>query len=184
MHLATNKYRFSPQTFSDFELQEAAKMNSGEVPGWEENLLRSVSLCSNESPVSMEIDSSQVVPDLNGNFPSGDVQMWTGLRKESPSSLICDPSHEGDLRRDRSTSLSSWKSCSSLTSGYWSDDQTKSPMYPTDEEQPLSPDRTLIDLDDVSPNVLETLGPTGERCLLHGSVHVEKIRPSLISKGQ
>lgn len=158
-------------------------MNNEEVTVWEANLLSSVSLCSNESSVSMEMDSSQVVPDLNGNFLSGDVQMRTDIRKESSSSLICDPSHEGDLRRDRSTSLSSWKSCSSLTSGYWSDDQTKSPMYPTDEEQPLSPDRTLIDLDDVSPNVLETLGPTGERCRLHGSAHVEKRRPSLISNG-
>ena len=142
------------QTFSDLELIEAAKMNCDEVPGWPDNLLSKALLSSDEPRDSMETDPNQVVPDLNGNA-SGALEMMT-----APSSV--GYSQDEDHRRNRSSSLSSWKSCSSLTSGYLSDEsQTKSPLLLMDEELPLSPDRTLIDLDASSPCVLETLGPTG-----------------------
>lgn len=128
-------------------------MNCDEVPGWPDNLMSNALLSSGEPQDSMETDTSQVVPDLNGNA-SGTIEMMT-----APS---FDYSQDEDRTRNRSSSLSSWKSCSSLTSGYLSDEnQTKSPLLLMDEELPLSPDRTLIDLDASSPSVLETLGPTG-----------------------
>ena len=139
-------------------------MNCDEVPGWD-NLLSNALNSSNDDE-AMETDASQVVPDLNstGSFPSGDVQTMAALSSSSSSSISKDSFHDEGLGRDRSSSMSSWKSCSSLTSsGYMSDEnQTLSPMYlMEDEPLPLSPDGTIIDLDASSPNVLETLGPTG-----------------------
>lgn len=131
-------------------------MNRDEVPGWPDNLLSGTLI---EGQDSMETDPSQVVPDLNSSFPCGDIQMMavgSGL-SGSTNTDSCQ-----DLNRVRSDSLSSWKSCSSLTSGYLSDEnQSKSPMCFMDEDLPLSPDRTLTELKVSSPSVLETLGPTG-----------------------
>ena len=128
-------------------------MNCDEVPGWPDNLLSNALLSPDEPQDSMETDTSQVVPDLNGKVTSGVVEMMTALSSDSS---------QNEYLRRRSSSLSSWKSCSSLTSGYLSDEnQTKSPLLLVDEELPLSPERTLIDMDASSPNVLETLGPTG-----------------------
>ncbi|XP_068672268.1 uncharacterized protein [Montipora foliosa] len=152
------------KTFSDFELMEAKKMNcEEEVPGWEDNLLGSALLSLNEYQVPMETENSQIVPDLSGDVTSSDVQMKGTLSSGSSNSFNADTSNEEDLRRDRTSSLSSWKSCSSITSGYFSDDNdTRSPLYGVEEDLPLSPDRTLLDLDDASPTVLETLGPTDD----------------------
>ena len=131
-------------------------MNCDEVPGWV-NLLSEALIPSNDPQNPMEVDANQVVPDPYGISPIGDhAQMIMGLRSGSSSSL------EDVHTKERTSSISSWKSCSSLTSGYMSDEtQTRSPMYLMEDDPPLSPDRTLIDLDVSSPDVLETLGPTG-----------------------
>ena len=134
-------------------------MNCDEVPGWDNSLSRALMLSKGGGgPRSM--NNTQVVPDLNESTLSGDIQMM---------SLDCPVPLPEDLTRDRSysfNSLSSWKSCSSLTSGYQSDDthSSSSPKYlGMDEELPSSPGRTLLNLDGISsPNVLESLGPTAE----------------------
>ncbi|XP_015759925.1 PREDICTED: DNA-binding protein D-ETS-4-like isoform X2 [Acropora digitifera] len=151
------------QTFSDFELGEAAKMNFEETPVWSFGFLGNSVLSSNELQVPTETDISQVVPDLTAGVTSSDVEMEATLGGGLLNSLNSDYSHEEDLQREKISSLSSWKSCSSITSGYFSDDnETRSPVFLLEDDHTLSPDRTLLDLDNVSPNVLEVLGPTGE----------------------
>ena len=140
---------------------EAAKLNCDEVPGWD-NSLSNVLILSNSGGVPQSMDTSQVVPDLNGNVLSGDIQMMSLDGPASSPGL----SHSEDLTKERRDSLSSWKSCSSLTSGYLSSDDTQSESSPKylgmEEEPPSSPGRTLLNLDGISsPDVLETLGPTG-----------------------
>ncbi|XP_078346411.1 uncharacterized protein LOC144631742 isoform X3 [Oculina patagonica] len=149
-------------TFSELELMEAAKLNCDEVPGWD-NSLSNALILPNSGVGPQSPDSSQVVPDLNGNTLSGDVEMMT---LDGPASSP-EHSYAEDLSKERSDSLSSWKSCSSLTSGYLSSDDTQSASSPKylgmDEEPPLSPGRTLLNLDGISsPSVLESLGPTGD----------------------
>ena len=103
-------------------------MNYEEVAELENFLNQPFISNPSESQSSMEIDASQVVPDPNGS------QSFNG----DPSQLL--PSDlafgEGQTKL-RSSSRSSWKSFSSLTSGYGSDQNNP----------PLSPDRTLINLD-------------------------------------
>lgn len=138
-------------------------MNFEETPVWAVSLLGNSLLSSNEAQVPMEKDISQVVPDLTAGVTSSDAEMKTTLGRGLSNSFNPDNSHEEDLQRERISSLSSWKSCSSITSGYFSDDnETRSPVYLLEDDHTLSPDRTLLDLDDASPNVLEVLGPTGE----------------------
>lgn len=131
-------------------------MNCDEVPNWE-NLLQSY---SNSEVGPQTPDGTQVVPELSGNALSGDIQM---LNLNCRTTLLDDPDSEEFTGKYRSDSLSSWKSCSSLTSGYMSDEtqMAGSPRYAVDEFHPTSPTHTLLDLDLASPNVLETLGPTG-----------------------
>lgn len=149
------------QTFSDFELGEAAKMNFEETPVWSFGFLGNSVLSSNELQVPTETDISQVVPDLTTGVTSSDVEMEATLGGGLLNSFNSDYSHEEDLQREKISSLSSWKSCSSITSGYFSDDnETRSPVFLLEDDHTLSPDRTLLDLDNVSPNVLEVLGPT------------------------
>ena len=139
---------FFLQTFSEQELIEAAKMNYEEVAELENFLNQALISSPSESQSSMEIDASQVVPDPNGS------QSFNG----DPSQLLPSDLAFGEGQtKVRSSSMSSWKSCSSLTSGYGSDQDTLagSPLYV--DNPPLSPDRTLVDMDDV----LQTLGPTG-----------------------
>lgn len=136
-------------------------MNCDEVPGWGSPLSKALML-SNGNGGPQSLDSAQVVPDLNGNTLSGDIQMMS----LDGSASSPERSNTEDLIKERSDSLSSWKSCSSLTSGYMSSDDSQpgcSPKYlGMDEEIPLSPGRTLLDLDGISsPSVLESLGPTG-----------------------
>ena len=138
---------FFLQTFSEQELIEAAKMNYEEVAELENFLNQPFISNPSESQSSMEIDASQVVPDPNGS------QSFNG----DPSQLLPSDLAFGEGQtKVRSSSMSSWQSCSSLTSGYGSDQDTLagSPLYV--DNPPLSPDRTLVNLD-----VLETLGPTG-----------------------
>lgn len=141
---------FFLQTFSEQELIEAAKMNYEEVAELENFLNQGFISNPSESPSSMEIDASQVVPDPNGS------QSFNG----DPSQLLPSDLAFGEGQtKVRSSSMSSWKSCSSLTSGYGSDQDTLagSPLYVDNPPfSPDSPDRTLVNLD-----VLETLGPTG-----------------------
>lgn len=135
-------------------------MNCDEVPGWNNSLSDALMLSKGGGGPRSMADNTQVVPDLNDSTLSGDIQML---------SLDCPVSSPDDLTKERSYStgsLSSWKSCSSLTSGYQSDDthSSSSPKYlGMDEELPSSPGRTLLNLDGISsPNVLESLGPTAE----------------------
>lgn len=138
---------FFSQTFSDQELIEAAKMNYEELAELENLLNQGIISSPSESQSSMETDASQVVPDPKGS------QSFNG----DPSQLLLSDLAFGEGQtKVRSSSMSSWKSCSSLTSGYGSDQDTLAglPLYM--DNPPLSPDRTLVDLD-----VIETLGPTG-----------------------
>ena len=137
-------------------------MNCDEVPGWE-NSLSDALMLSKGGVGPRSVDNTQVVPDLNERFLSGDIQMM---------SLDCQGLSPEDLPKERSYSLgslTSWKSCSSLTSGYQSDDthssSLSSPKYlGMDEELPSSSaGSTLLNLDGISsPNVQESLGPTAE----------------------
>lgn len=109
------------------------------------------------------MDTTQVVPDVNESTIDGGIQM---MSLDCPVAL---PEDETKPRSDSLGSLSSWKSCSSLTSGYQSDDThwstVSSPKYlGMDEELPSSPaGSSLLNLDGISsPNILESLGPTAE----------------------
>lgn len=136
-------------------------MNFEETPVWSFGFLGNSVLSSNELQVPTETDISQVVPDLTTGVTSSDVEMEATLGGGLLNSFNSDYSHEEDLQREKISSLSSWKSCSSITSGYFSDDnETRSPVFLLEDDHTLSPDRTLLDLDNVSPNVLEVLGPT------------------------
>ena len=138
-------------------------MNFEETPVWSFDFLGNSMLSSNELQVPTETDISQVVPDLTAGVTSSDVDMEATLGRGLLNSFNSDYSHEEDHQREKRSSLSSWKSCSSITSGYFSDDnETRSPVFLLEDDHTLSPDRTLLDLDNVSPNVLEVLGPTGE----------------------
>jgi len=138
-------------------------MNCDEVPGWD-NSVNGVMLFANGSGGHRSMDNIQVVPDLHAERTlSGEIQM---MSLDCP---VASPEDQPKQRSDSLGSLSSWKSCSSLTSGYQSDDThwsaVSSPKYlGMDEELPSSPaGSTLLNLDGISsPNVLESLGPTAE----------------------
>lgn len=138
-------------------------MNCEEIPGWENSLSDAALMLSKAGGGLRSVDNTQVVPDLNESTLSGDIQMM---------SLECQTLLPEDLTKERSYSvgsLTSWKSCSSLTSGYQSDDThsstLSSPKYLCmDEDLPSSSGgSTLLNLDGISsPNVQESLGPTAE----------------------
>lgn len=138
-------------------------MNCEEIPGWENSLNDAALMLYKCGGGLRSAENTQVVPDLNERTLSGDIQMM---------SLECQNLLPEDLTKERSYSvgsLTSWKSCSSLTSGYQSDDthsnSLSSPKYlGMDEDLPSSPaGSTLLNLDGISsPNVQESLGPTAE----------------------
>lgn len=138
-------------------------MNCEEIPGWENSLSDAALMLSKAGGGLRSVDNTQVVPDLNESTLSGDIQMM---------SLECQTLLPEDLTKERSYSvgsLTSWKSCSSLTSGYQSDDThsstLSSPKYlGMNEDLPSSSGgSTLLNLDGISsPNVQESLGPTAE----------------------